>query len=192
MLVDHLYEITHIDSREVTLNKLETIEKTSENTSEVNLYQARPNKLSKIEYILQKWVEAGISNFFIYRSERSQELRISNSKQQRLEKIIEEAVEQSNRNIIPGFHITDELEAPVRTWKNIYLHTSQWSNAIKIRDLKVNAGVNIWVGPEGGFSDTEIDSFQKQDYKKLYLGDRVLRTETAWVVVWFFISQLSS
>jgi len=56
-LVDHLYEITHIDSREVTLIKKQTIEKTSENKVDINLYQARPNKLSKIEYILQKGVE---------------------------------------------------------------------------------------------------------------------------------------
>ena len=51
---DYLYEITHIDSREVKMKKLETIEKLSESPAHIHLYQALPNKLSKIEYIIQK------------------------------------------------------------------------------------------------------------------------------------------
>ncbi len=190
-LIDHLYEIVGIDSREVVLKKLEVIEKTSENTTDINLYQARPNKLSKIEYILQKWVEAGISNFFIYRSERSQELRISNSKTQRLEKIIEEAVEQSNRNLIPWFYMLDQLESDSVEWEHLYFHTS-WQDATRLKDLTIPdiESINIWVWPEGGFSNDETQVFDKKGFKKLYLGDRVLRTETVWVTISFLISQM--
>jgi len=190
-LVDHLYEITHIDSREVTLVKKETIEKSSENRLDINLYQARPNKLSKIEYILQKWVEAWIANFYIYRSERSQELRISNSKEQRLEKIIREAVEQSGRNLIPKLHMLDELDINSVPWENIYFHTLA-ENATKLKDLQTPSeeNINIWVWPEGGFSSEEIQGFNNLDFKKLHLGDRVLRTETVWIVISFLIAQM--
>ena len=190
-LIDHLYEITDINSREVALNKLETIEKTSENTTEINLFQARPNKLSKIEYILQKGVEVWVANFCIYRSDRSQELRISDSKQQRLEKIIKEAVEQSNRNIIPKLRILDEMNFDIVSGEDVYLHTSLQAS-LNLKDIQISSqeSLNIWVGPEGGFSDQEIQNFNERNFKKLYLGDRVLRTETVWVVIWFLISQM--
>ena len=189
---DYLYEITHIDSREVKMKKLETIEKLSESPAHIHLYQALPNKLSKIEYIIQKWVEVGISNFYIYSSERSQQLRISNSKQQRLEKIIQEATEQSNRNVIPKLYMFDQVDIDDVEWDNVYLHTTSWSDVVALRDIQLSKteDINIWVWPEGGFSDNEIQSFENKNYKKLYLWDRVLRTETAWVVVWFFIAQM--
>ena len=190
-LTDYLYEITHIDSREVTLVKKETQEKKSENNIDINLYQARPNKLSKIEYIIQKWVEVGIANFYIYRSERSQELRISNAKQQRLEKIIKEAVEQSNRNLIPKLYMLDELDIKSVDGNNIYMHTS-WENTMKIDDLQTSdmKPINIWVWPEWWFSDTESNNFDELGFKKLYLWDRVLRTETVWTTIAFLISQM--
>ena len=190
-ITDHLYEITQIDSREVRLEKKETIEKTSENPVHINLYQARPNKLSKIEYILQKGVEVWVANFCIYRSERSQELRISDSKQQRLEKIIKEAVEQSNRNIIPKLRILDEMNFDIVSGENFYLHTSEETSQ-RIKDMQISSqeSINIWVGPEGWFSSDEIQNFDERAFKKLYLGDRILRTETVWIVIWFFISQL--
>ena len=190
-LIDHLYEITHIDSREVTLEKKETIEKTSENSVHINLYQARPNKLSKIEYILQKWVEVWVANFCIYRSERSQELRISDSKQQRLEKIIKEAVEQSNRNIIPKLRILDEMNFDIVSGENFYLHTSEETSQ-RIKDMQISSqeSINIWVGPEWWFSSEEIQNFHERDFKKLYLWDRVLRTETVGLTIAFLISQM--
>lgn len=190
-LVDYLYEITHIDSREVVLEKKDTIEKASENNIDINLYQARPNKLSKIEYILQKGVEVWIANFYIYRTERSQELRISNAKQQRLEKIIKEAVEQSNRNLIPKLYMLDSIDATSIEGNNIYLHTS-WDASIEIKKLDINTAksINVWVWPEWWFSDNEVNSFGSLGYKKLYLGDRVLRTETVWTTIAFLISQM--
>jgi 16S rRNA (uracil1498-N3)-methyltransferase len=60
----------------------------------VSLYQALPNKYEKIEYILQKGVEVGISKFVFFRSDRSQKLLLSPAKIERFAAIAREAVEQ--------------------------------------------------------------------------------------------------
>jgi len=111
-------------------------------------------------------------NFCIYRSDRSQELRISDSKQQRLEKIIKEAVEQSNRNIIPKLRILDEMNFDIVSGEDFYLHTSS-QGSLNLKDIQISSqeSLNIWVGPEGGFSDQEIQNFNERSFKKLYLGD---------------------
>lgn len=76
----------------------------------MSLFQALPNKLEKLEYIVQKGTEVGITNFYFFRSERSQKLLLSEAKKERLEKICIEAIEQSGRNIIPFIQHTDQLK----------------------------------------------------------------------------------
>jgi len=93
--VDYKYEITNIWKKEIEFKYIEKIENISENEYDINLYQALPNKLSKLEYILQKWVETWLSNFIFFRSDRSQKLVLSENKIERLKKILTEAVEQS-------------------------------------------------------------------------------------------------
>lgn len=65
-----------------------------EPTKKIALYQALPNKIEKIEYILQKGVEVGITKFIFFRSEYSQKLALSESKKLRFKTIVREAVEQ--------------------------------------------------------------------------------------------------
>ena len=60
----------------------------------ITLYQALPNKIEKIEYILQKGVEVGIGKFVFFRSDFSQKLVLSDTKKVRLRAIVREAVEQ--------------------------------------------------------------------------------------------------
>ena len=60
----------------------------------ITLYQALPNKIEKIEYILQKGVEVGIGKFVFFRSDFSQKLSLSDTKKVRLIAIAREAVEQ--------------------------------------------------------------------------------------------------
>lgn len=117
--IDHEYEIISILKNEVSL-KLWTIhEKIVENTK-INLYNACPNKLNKIELILQKWCEVWVDRFIFFRSERSQDLFVSENKLDRLEKIIIEATEQSGRNILPEFEIKSFIKFPIE-WQ--FFHT---------------------------------------------------------------------
>lgn len=59
------------------------------------LVQSLPNKLEKLEFILQKGVETGIDEFIFFPADRSQKLALLDKKVDRLKQIVVEAVEQS-------------------------------------------------------------------------------------------------
>ncbi len=67
-----------------------------------------PNKIEKIEYILQKGVEVGIRKFVFFRSERSQKLILSDAKKTRLITIAREALEQCGGLVMPEIDFVNE------------------------------------------------------------------------------------
>ena len=197
--LDFIYEIIEISKKEIKFKFIEEIEKNSELDFELNLFQAMPNKLEKIEYILQKWVEIWYKKFIFYRSERSQKLVISEKKEERLKKIIIEAVEQSWRNFVPEFEIkVGNAGLHSLQWKTIFLHTKNnnsknLSEFIKNKNSLSTEGfnpLNIFIWPEWGFSEKEIEYFEKNNFSRIHLWNRILRTETAWIVVGFTLWQM--
>jgi RsmE family RNA methyltransferase len=91
----------HIDKNSVSFKRKEIISKKSELATEITLYQACPNKLSKFEVIVQKCCEVGYSKIVFFESERSQKFVLSDNKKERLNKIAIEAIEQCGGNKIP-------------------------------------------------------------------------------------------
>ena len=89
-----IYTVTSIDKKSVSLRGQDRVFPQTEAKRAITLYQAMPNKHEKIEYILQKGVEVGISRFVFFRSERSQKLLLSPAKIERFASIAREAVEQ--------------------------------------------------------------------------------------------------
>ncbi len=188
-LYDYVYKIDFIEKKSIGFKLIKKLSKQSENHLEINLYQSIPNKQEKIEFILQKWVEVWYSNFIFFKSERSQNLKINENKIERFKKIITEAVEQSGRNIIPELHFLEKIDYKNIKWENIYFHTDKtWSKRLKNLNIK-NLKINIFVWPEWGFSDNEIEIFEKNNLTKVNLWDYILRTETAWIVVGFYLIQ---
>jgi len=192
---DFNYKISNISASELGFEYIWEIEKNTENNYKLSLYQALPNKLSKLEYIVQKWVEIGYNKFVFFRSERSQKLVLSDKKIERLQKIITEAVEQSGRNSVPELQVSagnEYLRSINSEDINILFHTNGASSQALTPTLSQwerGQNVNIFVWPEGWFSASEVENFESLWYKKTYLGDRILRCETVSSVVWFFISQ---
>ncbi len=193
---DYIYEIVEINKKTIKTYLIKEIEKDTELNFELNLYQALPNKLEKIEYILQKWVEVWFNKFVFYRSERSQKLIISDKKEERLKKIIVEAVEQSGRNFVPElFILSKNLDEKNIEWKWLFLHTkndnsqnlSKFINNLSTEDFSY---LNIFIWPEWWFSESEIKNFEEKKFARIYLWNRILRTETAWIVVWFTLWQI--
>lgn len=188
--IDYVYKIDSIDKKTVVLSQIEKIVKSGDNL-EINLYQSLPNKHEKIDYIIQKWVEVGISNFYFYKRERSQKLDLEAKKISRFQKIMVEAIEQSGRNKIPILEFTDKLDFNTnKNELNLFFHTnSQNSLNLKNLDFSWFKTINIFVWPEGWFSDNEVLNFEKDWFKRVNLGENIMRTETVWTVVWFYIRQ---
>ena len=187
-LEDHLYSMIHIDKKSVSFKKKEVIPKNSEWNTCMTLYQATPNKLSKFEYIVQKCSEIGYRKIVFFESERSQKLVLSENKKQRLRKIAIEAIEQCWGNIIPEIEYVYSFpweESQFRKELSIVCHTQE-EDSIKLIDVQLWKNINIIVWPEWGFSSKEVEEIQTQ---KVYFWNRILRCETVWEVVWFYISQ---
>jgi 16S rRNA (uracil1498-N3)-methyltransferase len=154
------------------------------------LFQSIPNKIDKIESIIKNGTQIWITNFLFFKSERSQKLNISKKKEERLNKIILEASEQSERNIIPKLIIWDKIDFRNLEWQNLFFHTKN-NNSQLLKDVKIKHlwQINLFVWPEWGFSKSEIDEFEVNDFTRIYLWDRILRTELAWVSSAFSIIQ---
>ena len=124
----------------------------SEIDFELTLYNALPNKLEKIEYIIQKGTEICFTSFVFFRSQRSQKLVLWDNKIQRLEKIIIEAVEQSGRAKIPKLNIQEDFDFnSLPEGKNIFFHTkNQNSSDLNSISKKSWDKINLFIGPEWG------------------------------------------
>ncbi len=189
---DFFYRIIEIKKDKIVLSLKEIVNKNLEKDINLVLYQALPNKITKIEYILQKAVEVGFNKIIFFKADRSQKLNISNNKLKRFNKIVLEATEQSNRNSLLKFKIIDSIfEEDLQKSENIIFHQINTKDAIKIKDLKVKKDkkIAIFIWPEWGFSDMELEKFKKISKYKIYLWNNILRTETAGIVTWFFLLQ---
>lgn len=189
--IDYIFKIITISKREVYLEKQWFIENNSEINFDINIINSFPNKLEKIETILQKWVEVWVSNFLFFRSKRSQKLILSPNKIERLNKIIIEAVEQSWRSRVPELVFLDDLNLWDFSWaQNIIFHTQdEKSISLKELSLDLKNDINLFVWPEWGFDEEEILAFEQNNFVKIHLWNRILRTETTGFVAAFYIIQ---
>jgi 16S rRNA (uracil1498-N3)-methyltransferase len=187
---DYVFEIKEIKKSEIFLEQVDRIKRNSEINFELNLFQALPNKVDKIESIIKNWTQIWISNFLFFRADRSQKLVISDKKIERLKKIIVEAVEQCGRNKIPWLVIWEKPNFLNLEGQNIFLDTKN-NNSKKLRDVIIDDSeiINLFVWPEGWFSEDEVWKFWRNDFISLYLWERILRTELAWISAGFYLIQ---
>jgi RsmE family RNA methyltransferase len=106
-----------------------------------------PNKIEKIEYILQKGVEVGIRKFIFFRSEFSQKPVISDAKKNRLSTIAREAVEQCGGVSMPEIEFVNQITNYESRITNLALDTT--GKSIKVSEIPKNHDISIWIGPEG-------------------------------------------
>ncbi len=189
--IDYIYEVQEINKKNIWFKFIKKTVKNTELNFDLILYQALPNKTSKIEYIIQKSTEIWFKKIVFFRAERSQKLNITDNKIERFKKIIIEATEQSNRNKILEIKFMQILNNKKIEWINIIMHQEKSRDSIILKDFKINFQnkINIFIWPEWWFSKKELNNFSLLKTKKIFLWNRILRTETAWIVVWFFIIQ---
>lgn len=151
-----------------------------------------PLKNDKIEYLIQKITELGVSNIVLFNSERNiakiKKDKVD-SKLNRWNKIIKEAAEQSKRNIIPDITYVDSLRDLIAYSENYdykvvaYEKESVNEDNINLKKLLTsdlnNKDVIAVFGSEGGLSEQEIDSLIDGKFDVIGLGKRILRAETA-------------
>ena len=136
----------------------------------------------RMDYTLQKAVELGVSRIVPIMCQYGNVKLDKQQQQKRIDhwqKIIIGACEQSGRNRLPLLNIpvnfTDWINEESSGLK-ILLHPSR-ENSLDMYQPK-NNHIILLAGPEGGFSDPEVESAIKCGFNPVTLGPRVLRTET--------------
>ncbi len=169
--------ITTISKESISGTILKT-EKKDERQKEVSLYLAILKK-ENFELAVQKAVECGVSNIIPVIVERTIKTGLNIP---RLEKIILEASEQCGQNIVPILHPIMDFEKALAHGKTseekLIFHFTEKEYGPK-KNIK---SASIFVGPEGGFTEKEIELAKESGYSVASLGSLVLRGETAAII----------
>jgi 16S rRNA (uracil1498-N3)-methyltransferase len=186
---EYICEITDIDKSIVNLDILQKVDVKRESDLKIKLYQGLP-KRPKMEMILKKLNEVGVDEIILVQSKRSVakvEDKKEDKKIERWERIIYEAAKQSKRGQIPKLRGVLSFKEALDDMKlndfNIAPYENERTKSIKqaIKGININ-NVGIFVGPEGGFDESEIQAIEEIGGQSVSLGPRILRTETASVV----------
>ena len=147
-------------------------------------------KEQKMDLILQKLTELGVSKIIPLKTERSivkiDEKRES-KKLIRWQAICKEASEQAKRNNVPIVTDVYTMKDLIKEESDIKLLCSvnEKNNFINnyLQNYENCAKMIVVIGPEGGFSDKEEEFLVSNGYNRVSLGNRVLRVETATIYV---------
>lgn len=186
---EYICEITNIDKNQVELNILEKVDIQRESDLKIKVYQGLP-KGPKMEMILQKLTEVGVDEIILVQTKRTV-VKVDDKKEdkklERWERIIYEAAKQSKRGKIPTLRGVLTFKEALADMKkndfNIAPYENEKTKSIKqaIKGVNIN-NIGIFVGPEGGFEETEIEAIEDIGGQSVSLGPRILRTETASLV----------
>ena len=187
---DYLCQAEKIAGQEVTVRILETEEEGRELPSRIWLFQGLP-KSDKMEFIIQKAVELGAAGI-VPVSTRNTVVRLDQKKEEakvkRWQAIAESAAKQSKRSLVPRV-------SGIMTLKEAFDYVESQGFSVRLIPYEHEAGMDgtkteldaagpgqdiaVFIGPEGGFDEREIELALSKGVRPISLGRRILRTETA-------------
>ena len=190
--LEYACEIKEFSEDKIVLGILDKRECDKELKASVHLFQGLP-KADKMELIIQKCVELGVTEIIPVAMKRCVvrlDEKKSSAKINRWQSISESASKQSGRTIIPKIHEVMSFKEAVE-----YAHTmdvrmipyelceTMEDTKKAIDSIKPGCDVAVFIGPEGGFDLSEIETAMNNGIVPISLGKRILRTETAGLMV---------
>ena len=175
-------EISKIEKTFAEAVVIDSFECIANPKKQVVLFQALP-KLDKLELVTQKVCELGISKIIPFES-RFTVAKPNQNKMERLEKISISACKQCGRTALLGLEDTisfKQMLLRLKEFDQIVL-ANETENTNALNEISGN-NIAIIVGSEGGFAKEEIDELVKVGAISVTLGKRILRTETASIVL---------
>lgn len=160
--------------------------------SHIHLFQCLP-KSDKMELIIQKAVELGVHEIIPVASSRcvvKLDAKKEAGKIKRWQGISESAAKQSKRMVVPKIHgimsfgealqYAGEMDVKLIPYE---LATGMAGTRDRISQIRPGQSVAVFIGPEGGFAESEIEKAQEMGVLPVTLGKRILRTETAGLAI---------
>lgn len=190
---NYLCEITQLNKEDIICNIKDEIDKESEANIYINIFQGLP-KSDKMEYIIQKCVELGVSEITPLNMKRCVvkiDSKDETKKLQRWQKISEVAAKQCGRDVVPKINNITNVKNICNLCQNydivLVAYEEEKNNKLKyvLKELKNKYNkqnqikIAVVIGPEGGIDKEEIEILKNQENLQIVtLGNRILRTET--------------
>lgn len=183
---NYLCAVSDILDKELLVDVNEQVNST-ELSNKIYLFQAIP-KGDKMETIIEKTVELGVyeiipvqmKNCIVKLDDKKKKNKLS-----RYQTVALTAAKQSKRSIVPAIHDVLSFKEAMEYAANLDLLLLPYESKNGMKDtydvingLQKGQSVGIFIGPEGGFDESEIE-LVKDKCKLISLGRRILRTETA-------------
>ncbi len=168
------------------------VTETHELPCSITLYQGLP-KADKLEWIIEKAVELGVNRIVPVAMERSVmkiDSKKADAKLLRWQNIAQAAAKQSKRDFIPEVCPVLSLREALQQADGAQVKLIPYENARGmaatrelLRGVKPGESIAVLIGPEGGFSEKEVNLALEAGFAAITLGGRILRTETAAAAV---------
>lgn len=184
-------KITSINEKQVFVKEMANESQEKELPLSITIACGYP-KGDKIDWMVQKATELGAAAFIGFPAKTSivkwDQKKLS-KKQQRLEKITQEAAEQSQRSFLPNVTLLANEKDLISFFSQYDYILVAYEESAKqdetatlprlLQNVPVNSRILAIFGPEGGFSPEEIATFEQNQVLFCGLGPRILRAETA-------------
>jgi len=181
---DYRGRVSDINKKTITFEILSKEKNNNESPININLFQSISSN-EKMDMVIQKATELGVSSIQpIFTSRSTIKLSLDRTKKRLMHwrQVSISACEQSGRSKIPVIKSPiefDQISEGITTNSlNLLLHPDNLEESSNLPN-EYSGDINIFIGPEGGFSQDEVLLLKKQNCINIQLGSRILRTETA-------------
>ncbi|MSS64414.1 16S rRNA (uracil(1498)-N(3))-methyltransferase [Velocimicrobium porci] len=178
---------------EILVSIEEELLETTELPGKLYLFQGLPKK-DKMELIIQKSVELGVYEIIPVATKfcvvKIEDKKKEKKKLERWNEIAKAAAKQSGRGIIPEVKPVMSLKEAIAYAKTLSFNVIPYERAEGMKKAKEAveraaslSSTGIFIGPEGGFAEEEIEMARAAGVEPISLGKRILRTETAGITI---------
>ena len=171
--------ISSLNKSQLELEIIELFDKTLRSGIKISLGQSLI-KSDPLNFIIQKATELGVASFYPLITDRSViKLKMTKNRALKWSLIARGACEQCGENWLPIIESPMKLDKWAEGEKSkikivLYPHATN-----KISDLDYKDSVSLAIGPEGDFTEYEVDSLIEKGFIPVTIGQRILRAETA-------------
>lgn len=180
---DYLCKTLDTDPRKTSVAVESSVQTDNESKLSITLIQGL-SRQDRMEATIQKSVELGVNKIIPVNCQRSN-TKLTKEKQikklQHWRKVAISACEQSGRSIIPEVTEVTSLKEllPLLDQQALRLNLDPQAE-VSLKDIDSNQQkIELFIGPEGGLNEDEIDSLKENKFESIRFGPRILRTETA-------------
>lgn len=171
------------EGKKVHLDVLEIKENLPDFSPQLHIAIAPTKNIDRIEFFLEKATEMGISEITFLQTEQTERKNIS------IEKLRKQSISASKQSLRFHFPVVNDLTKfsdfikDINPQTTFVAHCNENLERIDLKEIKVQEKITFLIGPEGDFSEKEIQILAKKGVKAVSLGNQRLRTETAGIFV---------